>query len=113
MFFKHVIFAPSGVFSMSARVVTWLFIASELPTESLTNPTTSREPDHRLSPPTGDREITVKDNQNNVIAAPRGPESSESPAPVVELSHGPQPFRPLDDQSLLRRLEVPQSMSGS
>ena len=41
------------------------------------------------------------------------PESSESPAPVVGLSHGHQPFRPLCDQSSLRRLEVPQSISGS
>ena len=36
----------------------------------------------------GDREITVKDNQNNIIAAPTVPESPESPAPVVGLSHG-------------------------
>ena len=36
----------------------------------------------------GDREITVKDKQKNVIAVPPAPERSESPAPVVGLSHG-------------------------
>ena len=61
----------------------------------------------------GGREITVKDNPKNVIAVPSAPESSESPAPVVGLSHGPQSFRPRGDQSLLRRREVPQSISGS
>jgi hypothetical protein len=34
----------------------------------------------------GDREITVQDNQKNVITVPPAPESSESPAPVVGLS---------------------------
>jgi hypothetical protein len=61
----------------------------------------------------GDREITVKDNQKNVITVPPAPESSESPAPVVGLSHGHQSFRSLHGQSSLRRLEVPQSISGS
>ena len=55
----------------------------------------------------------MKDNQKNVIAVPPAPEISESPAPVVGLSHGDQSFRPLHDQSSLRRLEVPQSISGS
>ena len=41
-------------------------------------------PNHQPS----DREITVKDNQKNVIAVPPAPEISESPAPVVGLSHG-------------------------
>ena len=34
----------------------------------------------------GDREITVKDNQKNVIAVSTAPEISESPAPVAGLS---------------------------
>ena len=48
--------------------------------------TASRSPITSSARQPSDREITVKDNQKNVIAIPTAPEIFESPAPVVGLS---------------------------